>query len=116
MAGVDSESQIHVEDFSQELIMADMRKTVVSTRMRKGEPLENMEYSWPVEKMAQRRKGGVPEGKDVGEFEGTPPQKKLWNRAEKWWRTPHISKEQQVVYKERTGAKYDKLVAKFIKE
>lgn len=90
MAAVLSSDQVVREDLSDALILINRRKTPVTSRMPKGERLKAMMFSWPAEKSPARRKGGIPENKDVDAFE-TANRQRLYGRAERWWRTPRVS-------------------------
>jgi hypothetical protein len=68
MAVMAADQVVH-EDLSDELILADVRETPVTSKMRKGEKVKDIIYSWPVETMGQRRTTPPPENADVGAFE-----------------------------------------------
>lgn len=90
MGQVSSANEIVHEDLSNVLILSDMRNTVVFSRMKNGERPKSDLFGWPIERMGKRRSGGIPENKDVDAFEGDK-QKKLYNRVERWWRTPRVT-------------------------
>jgi hypothetical protein len=90
MAVMAADQVVH-EDLSDELILADVRETPITSRMRKGEKLKDMLFSWPVETMGQRHITPPPENADVGAFE-TDKEFRLYNRAQEFWRTPRVSK------------------------
>lgn len=116
MPQLDSPSQVIHEDLSDVLNLADVKGCPVSSRMKKGPKLKAMDFKWPVEKMGNRRAGGVPENKDVDAFEGGE-RKKLANRAEKFWRTPRVTTEAEKVNDAAGVAQeYNHQIAKYIKE
>lgn len=86
-----SYDQVVHEDLSDELILADVRETPVTSRMRKGEKLKDMLFSWPVETQGQRHTTPPPENADVKAFE-SDKEYRLYNRAQEFWRTPRVSK------------------------
>lgn len=90
MPAVSSSDQVVHEDLSDALILSDVRNTPVTSRMRKGERLKAMLFSWPVERLGVRRSGGIPENKDVDAFEGDT-RARLYGRAERFWRTPRVT-------------------------
>src|SRR5437588_6845986 len=92
MPGVMTGDQIVREDISDAFLQSDVRKTPVTARIKKGEELKNMLFSWTIEKMDGRSVVGIPEGKDADGFEGDK-QFKLYNRAQKFWRKPHVTTE-----------------------
>ncbi len=115
MPAVESGSQVHREDLSNALIVLDVKATPVTSRMKKGDMPEDDIVAWPVEKMGDRRSGGIPENKDVDAFEGDA-QKKLYNRSERFWRTPRVTVKQEKQNKNTVSAKYAKQVTKKTKE
>lgn len=117
MPEVNSASSVRTEDLSPALIMSDVRNTPVTSRMKKGEQLKDMIFSWPAEKMGARRAGGIPENKDVDAFEGDA-QSKLYNRAERFWRTPRVTiiAEKVIRNVDESKGRYNKQVTKKIKE
>lgn len=92
MPGVSTPDQIVREDLSDLYLQSDVRKTPVTSRIKKGEKLKNFLFSWAIEKMDGRQVAGIPEGKDVDAFE-SDKQYRLWNRAQKFWRTPMSTTE-----------------------
>jgi Family of unknown function (DUF5309) len=83
-------NQVVREDLSDALILSDVRNTPFTSRMRKGERLTNMLFSWTLEDMGARRTDPPPENADVNAFE-TDQQIRLYNRAQRFWRTPRVS-------------------------
>ena len=93
MAGVFTGNQIVREDLSDAYLQSDVRKTPVTSRIRKGEKLKNiLLYSWAIEVMDGRSTVGIPEGIDATTFE-SDQQYQLFNRPQKFWRTPHVTRE-----------------------
>lgn len=77
------------EDLSDAIIVADVRNTPVFSRLSKGAKLKNMLFSWQLDKMGQRRAGGVPDNKDVDAFEDDQ-RTRTYGRGERFWRTPRV--------------------------
>jgi hypothetical protein len=94
MSAVTSGGNIIREDLSRALILIDMKKTVFFSRLKKGEKLKALEFSYGIETMGERRTDPIPENMDVDAFEGDS-QRKLWQRAQKFWRTPRVSTEME---------------------
>jgi hypothetical protein len=114
---VDSTNQVVREDLSKLFILSDVKKTVVLSRMQKGEKLRALEYSWGVERMGLRRKDAIPENTDVKTFEGDD-QKKLYNRTQKFWRNPAVSTEAEriIANVDDSRGRYNKQVKKKTEE
>lgn len=117
MGAVTSRDQVIREDLSEAVSLADVKNTPISSRMPKGPTLKAMEFSWNIEKMGQRRDESIPENMDVDAFEGDET-KKMYNRAQKFWRTPRVSTEAEEVNETPAEAstKYNKQKAKKTKE
>lgn len=92
MPGVMTADQVRHEDLGDSLILADDRNVTFLPRVRKGPKMKASPYGWGVEKSNQRRTAPVPEGIDVYAFEGDTAGK-LYNRKQKWWRTPMVTTE-----------------------
>jgi hypothetical protein len=92
MPGVTKADQVRHEDLSDALILADDRNVTFLARVRKGPKMMDSPYGWGVEKSNARRTAPVPEGIDVYAFEGDNA-KKLYNRKQKFWRTPMVTTE-----------------------
>lgn len=92
MPAVTSADQVVREDLSDAFLNIDVRKTPLLARMKRGEQLGNTLFSWTVETYDGRKTDGVPENKDADSFE-TNKQYRLWNRSQKFWRTPHVTTE-----------------------
>ncbi len=117
MAGVFSANQIVREDLSDAYLQSDVRKTPVTSRVKKGEKLRTFAlYSWAIEKLDGRRVTGIPEGLDVPGFE-SDQQYQLFNRGQKFWRTPMVTTEaNEVNVAPADFGKYVKQVNKKIQE
>jgi hypothetical protein len=116
MPGVLTGDQIVHEDLSDAYLQSDVRKTPVTSRVKKGEKLKNMLFSWAIEKMDGRRTTAPPENQDVTGFEGDK-QFRMYNRAQKFWRTPHVSTEANEINQAAADfGKYVKQVTKKTKE
>jgi Family of unknown function (DUF5309) len=116
MPSVTTADQVAHEDLSDVLILADVRMTPVTSRMKKGAKLKAMRFDWPVEKMGNRRTTPIPEGKDVDAFEGGN-RTRLSNRCQKFWRTPRVTTEAEEVTDAAGVAKeYNHQLTKYIKE
>ena len=92
MPAVTTADQVVREDLSEAFLNIDVRKTPLVARMKRGEKLGNVLYSWTIETYDGRRTDGVPENKDADSFE-TNKQYRVWNRTQKFWRTPHVTTE-----------------------
>ena len=90
MPAVTTATEIVHEDLSDALILADIRNTPLSSRMAKGDKLQSMLFSWPVEKLGARQTTPPAENADVSAFEGDV-ESRIYNRAERFWRTPRVS-------------------------
>ena len=90
MPAVTTATEIVHEDLSDALILADVRNTPLTSRMKKGPKLTNMLYSWPVEVLGARNTTPPAENADVSAFEGDI-ETRIYNRAERFWRTPRVS-------------------------
>ena len=90
MPAVMSADQVVHEDLSDALILSDVRNTPFISRIKKGEKLKAMIYSWPLEDYNGRKTTPPPENADVTAFEGDL-ESRLYNRGERFWRTPRVS-------------------------
>ena len=115
--GLTTADNIIREDLSRALILIDMKNTPFFSRLKKGDKLKALEFSHGVEHMGARRTDPIPENKDVDGFEGDD-QKKLWQRAQKFWRTPRVSTEMERIVDnvDETKGRYKKQVTKKTKE
>jgi Family of unknown function (DUF5309) len=115
MAVMSGDQVVH-EDLSDELILADVRETPVTSRMRKGEKVKDILYSWPLENMGIRHTTPPPENADVGAFE-TDKEYRLYNRIQEFWRTPRVSKiAEKVTDSAGRWGKYNHQLTKKTKE
>jgi len=117
MGAVASSNQVVREDLGSALTLADVKNTPIVTRMRKGDKLKAMEFSWTVGRIADRKPDAIPENQDVRSFEGDS-EKKLYGRAQKFWRTPRVTTESEEVNETNEGSdlKFTKQKAKKTKE
>jgi len=83
-------NQVVHEDLSDALILADVRNTPFSSRIKKGNRLTNMLFSWTLTDMNGRKTTPPPENADVTAFE-SDQQNRVYNRGERFWRTPRVS-------------------------
>ena len=78
------------QDLSDMLYVADRKTTPGISSIRKGEPLRNMLYDFVVKSYGARKKGGVPDGKDVSAFDAQTPKRQLQARGEVYRRAPMV--------------------------
>jgi hypothetical protein len=78
------------QDLSDMLYVADRKTTPGISSIRKGEPLKNMLYDFIVKSYGARKKGGVPDGKDVSAFDAQSPKRQLQARGEVFRRAPMV--------------------------
>ena len=90
MAAVVTSTEIVHEDLSDELIQSDVRNTPLTSRMRKGGKLTNMDFSWPLEVLGARQITPPAENADVTTYEGDT-ESRTYNRAQRFWRQPRVS-------------------------
>ena len=90
MAAVVTATEVVHEDLSDELIQADVRNTPLTSRMRKGDKLSNMEFSWPLETLGARQVTPPAENADVTTYEGDT-ESRAYNRGQRFWRQPRTS-------------------------
>jgi hypothetical protein len=113
MGAVTSADQIVREDLSNLYINLDKRDTPFLSRLPKGEDLANVKlFSWALEGYDGRMTTGIPENKDVDEFE-TDKQDQIYGRSQKFWRRPHVTVEANTINKAPADfGKYNKQVVK----
>lgn len=113
MGAVTTAGNIIREDLSRALILIDMKKAIFFGRLKKGDKLKALEFSYGIETMGERRTDPIPENMDVDSFEGDS-QRKLWQRAQKFWRTPRVSTEMERIVDnpDETKGRYKKQVTK----
>jgi hypothetical protein len=78
------------QDLSDMLYVADRKTTPGISSIRKGEPLKNMLYDFIVKSYGARKKGGVPDGKDISAFDAQSPKRQLQARGEVFRRAPMV--------------------------
>jgi hypothetical protein len=78
------------QDLSDMLYVADRKVTPGITSIKKGERLSNMLYDFIVKSYGARKKGGVPDGKDVDAFDSQTPRQALQARGEVFRRAPMV--------------------------
>ena len=117
MGAVTTADQVVREDLSNVFINLDQRETPFLSRLKRGEDLNNVKlFSWALEKYDGRQIVGIPENKDVDEFE-TDLQSQLYNRSQKFWRRPHVTVEANTINKAPADfGKYNKQVVKKVRE
>lgn len=117
MTGVTTADQVVREDLSNLFINIDKRGSVYTSRLRKGDNLENVKlFSWAIETYDGRMTDGVPENKDADDFE-TDKQYQIYGRTQKFWRRPHVTVEANTVNKAPADfGKYNKQVVKKTEE
>src|SRR4030095_4051060 len=114
MTGVTSADQIVREDLSDLFIHLDKRKTVFLSSMKRGENLENVKlFSWALEGYDGRMTQGIPENKDVDEWE-SDKQEPLYGRSQKFWRRPHVTVEANTI--NRAPADFGKYQKQAVKQ
>jgi hypothetical protein len=108
MGAVTTQGNVIREDLSRAMIMIDMLATPFFSRLKKGDRLKALEFGWSVEKMGERRTDPIPENES----------KKLYNRAQKFWRTPRVSTEMERIIDTpaETKGRYKDQVKKKTKE
>src|ERR1041384_2651875 len=94
MPAVTTKDEIVREDISNVYLNIDVRDTPLLNDIKRGEKLKNVDlFSWEVEKYTDNYDTvGVPENKDVDQFEGNK-QYQLYNRSMKYWGKPHVTTE-----------------------
>ena len=78
------------QDLSDMIYLADRKVTPGISSIKKGEPLKNMLYDFVVKSLGARKKGGVPDGKDVSAFDAQSPKRQLQARGEVFRRAPMV--------------------------
>lgn len=112
MGAVSTVDQVGREDLSDLYINLDVRDASFLQRMKAGEQLENVLFSWALERYDGRLIVGIPENKDADDFE-TDKQDRLYGRSQKFWRRPHVTVEANTIVKAPADfGKYNKQVVK----
>ena len=78
------------QDLSDMMYIADRKVTPGISSIKKGEALSNMLYDFIVKSYGARKKGGVPDGKDVSAFDAQSPKRLLQARGEVFRRAPMV--------------------------
>lgn len=79
------------EDLSDILAVADAKEAPFISKLPKGDQPTNIIYSFQVDRYADPKKGGVPDGKDVDAFEnGAEARARLNARCEVFRRAPMV--------------------------
>lgn len=78
------------EDHADMLYVADRKVTPGISSIKKGEKLKNMLYDFMVKSYGSRKKGGVPDGKDIDAFDAQSPKLVLQARGEVFRRAPMV--------------------------
>lgn len=116
MAAVTTADVVVREDISDVYINLDVRKTPFLSRLTRGEQLGNLKlFAWSLDAYEANRDNvqaiGIPEGKDADTFE-TDVQRLLYGRSQKFWRTPHVTEESNMVNSVADFGKYNSQVRK----
>jgi hypothetical protein len=117
MIGVTTADQIVREDLSNLFINIDKRTTTYTSRLKRGEDVQNVKlFSWAIESYDGRMTEGIPENKDVDAFE-SDKQQQLYGRTQKFWRRPHVTVEANTINRAPADfGKYNKQVVKKTEE
>lgn len=78
------------QDLADLIYLADVKTTPGLSMIKKGKKLTNMLYDFIVKSMGARKRGGVPDGKDVSAFDAQSPKRQLQARGEVWRRAPMV--------------------------
>jgi hypothetical protein len=78
------------EDHADVMYVADRKVTPGLSSIKKGEKLKNMLYDFEVKSYGNRKKGGVPDGKDIDAFDAQSPKAVLQARGEVFRRAPMV--------------------------
>jgi hypothetical protein len=79
------------QDLSDEFYLSDVKETPFTSMVRKGPaPLDLNLWEYGVKNRGTRKRGGVPDGKDVDAFDSQIPKKFLQARSETWRRAPMV--------------------------
>lgn len=85
------------QDISDLVYLADVKTTPGLSMIKKGKKLSNMLYDFKVKSMGGRKRGGVPDGKDVSAFDAQSPKRVLQARGEVFRRAPMVGFIAQLV-------------------
>lgn len=78
------------QDLSDLIYLADVKTTPGLSMIKKGKKLTNMLYDFIVKSLGARKKGGVPDGKDISAFDAQSPKRQLQARGEVFRRAPMV--------------------------
>jgi hypothetical protein len=88
------------EDISDLLYLADVKETPFTSMARKGsKPTNPLLWEYGVKKRGSRKRGGVPDGKDVDAFDAQNPRDFLQARSEVFRRAPMVGFLAQILSK-----------------
>jgi hypothetical protein len=79
------------QDLSDLFYLADVKETPFTSMVKKGSaPTDMMLWEYGVKSRGNRKRGGVPDGKDVDAFDAQNPKTFLQARSEVWRRAPMV--------------------------
>ncbi len=79
------------QDLSDLIYLSDVKETPFTSMARKGSaPMNLLLWEYLVKIRGSRKRGGVPDGKDVDAFDAQNPKKSLQARSETWRRAPMV--------------------------
>lgn len=78
------------QDLQDMIYVADRKVTPGLSSIKKGERLRNSPYDFIVKSYGARKRGGVPDGKDVSAFDSQNPKRQLQARLEVYRRAPMV--------------------------
>ncbi|MBA3571340.1 MAG: DUF5309 family protein [Pyrinomonadaceae bacterium] len=78
------------QDISDLIYLADVKNTVALSMFKKGAKITNTLFDFIVKTLGTRKKGGVPDGKDVNAFDTQNPKVVLQARTEVFRRAPMV--------------------------
>lgn len=79
------------EDLSNVFYMADAKETPFTSMVKKGKkPIDPNLWEYGLKRRGERKRGGVPDGKDVDAFDSQNPKTFVQARSEVWRRNPMV--------------------------
>lgn len=92
MPALTAPNQVGVrEDISDLMYLADVKETPFTSMVKKGpKPTDPMLWEYGVRRRGARKRGGVPDGKDIDAFDSQNPKDFLQCRSEVWRRAPMV--------------------------
>jgi hypothetical protein len=122
MPAITAPNQVGVrEDLSDLIYLADVKATPFTSMVKKGPgPLDPLLWEYGVKKRGNRKRGGVPDGKDINAFDAQNPRDFIQTRSEVWRRAPMVGFLAQI--RSRNGAiagvtnEFDEAVADQLEE